>query len=376
MSLILENARLVLRDDVALGWLAAEDGRIVEIGEGRAPERGVDCGGDTVVPGLVELHTDALEAHVQPRPMVRWNLPGAVQAYDAQIASAGITTVFDSLRVGTETAGMLGGEAAPFADAIAAAAAAGILRAEHLTHLRCEVCTPDVIDRAEDFLASRKAHLMSLMDHTPGQRQFRDVEKLLEWYRGKGRGEDELRSLMEEKQRLRDRYGVVNRERLTRIAGERGVALASHDDSTLAEVAESAAAGARLAEFPVTLEAAEACRAHGIAVLMGAPNLVRGGSHAGNVAAAELAAAGLLDILSSDYVPVSLMQAAVALPEAVPGISLAAAVRTVTAAPAAAAGLLDRGAIEIGLRADLARVRPAADGPAVRAVWRAGERVA
>jgi alpha-D-ribose 1-methylphosphonate 5-triphosphate diphosphatase len=217
---------------------------------------------------------------------------------------------------------------------------------------------------------------MSLMDHTPGQRQFRDVEKLLVWYRGKGQSDDALKTLMAAKVRRREAIGDQHREALVGLARRHRVPLASHDDSTVAEVEGSVAEGAAIAEFPVTVEAAEASRARGMKVLMGAPNLVRGGSHSGNVAAEALARLGHLDILSSDYVPGSLIQAAFELPRLVPSIDLSAAVAMVTSTPAEATGLNDRGRIEAGLRADLVRVRLVGGQPVVRSVWSAGERVA
>jgi len=373
--MILENARLVLPDRIVEGWIVASGGMIAEIGAGAAPARGLDMAGDFLIPGLVELHTDNLESHVKPRPKVRWHLAPAVLAYDAQVAAAGITTVFDSLRVGSEGDDTLGAETLELADALATAQEGGTLRAEHFTHLRCEICTDDVIAGTRAFLARHPVHLISLMDHTPGQRQFRDVEKLLVYYRGKGRPEEELQAFVEDKKRRRASFGEAHRQALVAMARKHGIALASHDDATAPEVALAKADGAAVAEFPVTLEAARAAREAGIAVLMGAPNLVRGGSHSGNIAAIELAQAGLLDILSSDYVPGSLIQAAFELPERVTQIPLPQAIATVTSAPAGAAGLVDRGRIETGLRADMVRVRLAGKQPVVRSVWRQGERV-
>jgi alpha-D-ribose 1-methylphosphonate 5-triphosphate diphosphatase len=376
MSMIFANARLVLPDEIVPGWLAVANGRIVEMGEGRAPERGLDLASDYLAPGLVELHTDSLEGHVNPRPKVRWNLAPAVLAYDAGIASAGITTVFDSLRVGTEDTETLGGETEALADAIDDARRLDILRAQHFTHLRCEICTDDVLEATEAFLARHPARLLSLMDHTPGQRQFRDVEKLLVYYRGKGRSEEALQELVVEKRARHRRLNGPHRAALVALARRHQLPVASHDDATLEDVAEAVRDGVSVAEFPVTPEAAEASRAAGIRILMGAPNLVRGGSHSGNVAAEELARAGLLDILSSDYIPASLIQAAFELPRRVPSITLPRAIATVTRAPAEATGLLDRGRLAPGLRADLVRIRDAAGLPVVRGVWREGERVA
>jgi alpha-D-ribose 1-methylphosphonate 5-triphosphate diphosphatase len=159
------------------------------------------------------------------------------------------------------------------------------------------------------------------------------------------------------------------------LAKAHGVVTASHDDATLAHVEESIADGAAIAEFPTTVEAASACHRAGVAVLMGAPNVVRGGSHSGNVAAEVLAQRGVLDILSSDYVPASLLMAAFDLARRIDGLGLPAALRTVTLSPARAAGLTDRGQIAAGLRADLARVRVVRDLPVVREVYCGGRRV-
>ncbi|WP_375463759.1 alpha-D-ribose 1-methylphosphonate 5-triphosphate diphosphatase [uncultured Methylobacterium sp.] len=373
---IVENASLVLPDRVQPGWVAVVDGRIAEVGEGRAPERGLDLAGDYLIPGLVELHTDHLESHYAPRPQVRWHPLGAVLAYDAQIAASGITTVFDSLRAGTDPDGSgLGSELHLLADALAGARDAGLFRAEHRTHLRCETPSADVVDTVRAFAERHSIGLISLMDHTPGQRQFRDIEKYYVYAGRGGRSVADIRAGTARKIRDGAALNAVNRPALVALARARGIPLASHDDTTPADVALSRSEGAALAEFPTTREAAEASHAAGITVMMGAPNLIRGGSHSGNVAAQALAEAGWLSILSSDYVPASLLMAAFRLPEQVPGITLPEAVATVTANPAAATGLDDRGRIAPTLRADLVRVRLAQGVPVVRQVWRAGERV-
>jgi alpha-D-ribose 1-methylphosphonate 5-triphosphate diphosphatase len=375
---VLTNARLVLRDRVVeQGWVAVAGGRIVELGEGRAPEAGFDLGGDTLIPGLVELHTDHLESHFVPRPKVHWPALSAVLAYDAQIAASGITTVFDSLRAGLEDRrDTVTSSLETLAAALDEARERDVLRVDHRTHVRCEICAEDVIEVTEAFREKRPIHLLSLMDHTPGQRQFRDVEKFLIYYRGKTNlSEDELQAMVQRRIEENQVRAVPNRRTLVDFARRHGIALASHDDATVEQVEESIADGVAIAEFPTTVEAARASHEAGIGVLMGSPNLVRGGSHSGNVAAETLAREGLLDIFSSDYVPSSLLQAAFDLPQRVPSIGLPAAVATVTDNPARAAGLADRGRIEPGLRADLVRVADAGL-PIVRAVWREGRRVA
>lgn len=373
---IIENASLVLPDRVEAGWIAVVDGLIAEIGSGRAPERGLDLACDYLIPGLVELHTDHLESHYAPRPGVRWHPLGAVLAYDAQIAASGITTVFDSLRAGSDPDGSgLGPELDALAGAIAAAQESDLFRIEHRTHLRCELPSADVIETVQAFLARYPIGLLSLMDHTPGQRQFRDMAKYYQYATRGGRSLDQIKLNTERKIRDGAALNAVNRPTLVALAREHGIPLASHDDTTLADVAMSRDENVSLAEFPTTREAAEASHAAGITVMMGAPNLIRGGSHSGNVAAQDLAADGLLSILSSDYVPASLLMAAFLLPERVPGITLPDAVATVTANPARATGLDDRGRIAQGKRADLVRVRLAQGVPVVRQVWRAGTRV-
>ena len=377
---VIANARIVLAERVIEhGWIALVDGRVAEIGEGKAPEASEDAGGDLIMPGLVELHTDHLEAHYVPRPKVFWNPVAAVISYDGQLATSGITTVLDSLRVWREDgAEEVDGRAVVLADAIASARAASLLRADHFLHLRCEIPMPSVVEEAKELVGRPDVKLMSLMDHTPGQRQFRDEGKLRDYYRGKGGGmtDAELDVLFERRLGYQQAYAADNMRAIVALAHEREIPLASHDDTTEENVADAVRDRVAVAEFPTTIEAARGLHQAGIGILMGAPNVVRGGSHSGNIAAVDLARAGLLDILSSDYIPSSLLMAALQLPQHVPAIDLASAVRTVTKAPAEAVGLIDRGEIAVGRRADLIRVHVAGEVPVVRSVWREGHRVA
>jgi alpha-D-ribose 1-methylphosphonate 5-triphosphate diphosphatase len=378
-DLLFTHARVVLADRVIEdGWVAVTDGRIAEIGEGAAPERGEHCGGDLLMPGLVELHTDHLEAHYMPRPKVYWNPVAAVVSYDGQMATSGITTVLDSLRVWSDEVDYVNGETELLANAIADARDAKLLRVDHYLHLRCEVPTPHVVELAGFLMQRPEVRLASLMDHTPGQRQFRDEEKLRTYYRGKKGGltDAELDAMFEKRIRFQRQHGADNHRGLVGLARQYAKPLASHDDTTEDHVREAIDDGVSIAEFPTTMEAAAALHSAGIKVMMGAPNLVRGGSHSGNIATADLAREGMLDILSSDYVPSSLLFAAVRMPSAVAGVDLATAVRTITKTPAEAVGFHDRGEIAGGKRADLIRVHVANDVPAVRGVWLEGARVA
>ena len=374
------NARIVLADRVIpRGWIAIAGGRVAGFGEGAAPAGSVDAEGDLVMPGLIELHTDHLEAHYLPRPKVFWDPVAAVVSYDGQLATSGITTVLDSLRVWSEDgADEVDGRAGVLADAIDVARSANMLRADHFLHLRCEIPMPTVVAEARMLIGRPDVRLMSLMDHTPGQRQFRDEGKLRTYYRSKGAGmsEAELDVLFERRLVYQRTYAATNMREIVALAQQYEIPLASHDDTTDENVTDAIRDRVAVAEFPTTVEAARGLHQAGIGILMGAPNVVRGGSHSGNIAAVDLAREGLLDILSSDYIPSSLLMAALQLPQRVPAIDLASAVRTVTKAPAEAVGLADRGEIAVGKRADLIRVHVARDIPVVRSVWREGHRVA
>ena len=376
---VLRNARIVLEDAVVHGSIRWRRGAITDIDSGGS-NVGEDVGGDVVVPGLVELHTDHLEVHYAPRPGVRWDMIAAIQAHDAQVATAGITTVFDCLRMGTSgEEAFEPGEMRRMADALARAEAEERLRAEHRLHLRCEVSAANVLADFEPFADDPRVALVSLMDHAPGQRQFASMAECARYYQGTLKMDDAtFRAFVDERTAESERHAVPHRRALAERCAERGVPLASHDDASAAHVAESVAHGVSLAEFPTTLEAARASREAGLAILMGAPNVVRGRSHTGNVPARELAALGLLDVLSSDYVPSSLLHGALLLADGAEPATLPDAIALVTANPARVAGLADRGRLAPGLRADLVRVARADGGdvPTVRAVWRAGRRVA
>ncbi len=375
-ELVLGNAKVALADVIIDGWVATRDGVIVEVGRGAAPRNSVDVDGDFVIPGLVELHTDHLEQHLRPRPKVHWPEASAILAFDAQIAASGITTVFDCIRAGRDDDySPIVNEVSVVIDGITRAAAEGLLRAEHRVHLRCEVTADDVLENAQNALTQR-IDLISLMDHTPGARQFTNIDAWRIYYGGKsGRSPADLDKLIQIKHASHARNYAKHRRALVALARERDIALASHDDTTAAHVDESIADRVAIAEFPTSVEAARLSHAAGIDVLMGAPNIVRGGSHSGNVAAETLARAGHLDILSSDYVPASLLLGAFELARRIEGYGLAKALRTVTSNPARAANLHDRGEIAAGKRADLVRVRLVEGTPVVREVYREGKRV-
>jgi len=376
-DLCLANAQLVLEDRVALGSITIEQGQITEITESAAiPDGAIDCGGDLVLPGLVELHTDNVERHIEPRPSVDWPHLPALLAHDAELASTGITTVFDAMRVGSihSGKGRYIDYARKLADELLAARAEGMFKISHFLHLRAEICSETLLDELAGFGPDDRVGIVSLMDHTPGQRQFRDLTALKTYVAKKrGMNDAEFADHVQNLLGLQKRFGAKHETGAVAEAARLGAVLASHDDTTAEHVKTSAANGVGFAEFPTTVEAAETCREHGIAIMMGAPNLIRGGSHSGNVAAEDLARRGLLDIVSSDYVPSALLLSAFYLARL--WDDLPRAVATVTRNPAMAARLNDRGILRVGLRGDVLRVRQMGQTPLLRGVWSQGQKI-
>lgn len=377
MNTVLKNARIVLRDEAILGTIGISNGLITEIDAGSTSAKdAIDCEGDYIVAGLVDIHSDSLEKHVAPRPNVVW--PGffAAIAHDADIVGVGITTIFDAVAL---SGGKGGNRAELFQRIITGlteASSSGALRADHLLHIRCEVSDPDIVSRFELVGDNPLVRMISLMDHTPGQRVFTDLGTWRD-YRKKGHGmtDAELDVALERAIHAHETYSTQNRQALAATARERGLVMASHDDATVENILEGFELGGTIAEFPTTLEAAQRAIGDGMAVVMGSPNLVRGGSHIGNLSTAECAIDGMLSILSSDYVPVSLLHAVVMLTQEPIGLSLPQAMATASINPAAALNLNDRGEIAIGKRADLVRMRLFNEAPVVRTVWKVGERV-
>ena len=374
---VLSNARIVTADAVIDGSVRIAGGRIAEVSPGPTRATGtLDFDGDYLLPGLVEIHTDNMEKHFEPRPGAFWpSALAAVLAHDSQVIGAGITTVLDAICIGDyRDSGKRRRILADSIDSVSQARAAGLLRADHLFHLRCEVSDPGVVEMFEPYADHPLLRLVSVMDHTPGQRQWRDLQSFRTFYRDKAWSDDELALVVAEYKEKMALHSDVNRKAILDLCRGLDVPLASHDDTTEEHVEQAQAEGIAISEFPTTIQAAKLARAYGMMNVMGAPNVVRGGSHSGNISALALAEAGLLDVLSSDYVPASLLHAAFLLHQNA-GMSLPDAMRVVALNPARAIGLSDRGEIAIGQRADLVRVRLHDELPVVREVWRDGVRV-
>lgn len=377
MTTILTNARLILENEIIDGSIAFDETGILSVDQGRSSlPAAIDVQGDYVAPGLVEMHTDNMEKHFMPRPKVFWpNGLAAALVHDAQMAASGVTTVYDAICAGTPFSAKDYRKDifADVMDALRLGTAEGVFRIDHRIHMRCELTSPDLLRDIEPYQDDGLVQLVSLMDHTPGQRQWRNIEHLRTYSLGTGKTEAEF----EEDVVVRQREGAENVGRnwsaVVEMFRSRGIPIATHDDTTVEHVEAGIASGAVISEFPTTVEAAQAAKQRGLATIAGAPNVVRGGSHSGGVSVSELAEKGLLDGLSSDYVPASLLQAVLKL-HAAHGVALPEAMGMVTWKVADILGLRDRGHLKPGLRADLLRFRTLGATPVLNAVWSKGER--
>ncbi|MDJ0037186.1 ribophosphonate triphosphate hydrolase [Pantoea allii] len=377
--MIINNVKLVLENEVVAGSLEFREDRITNFSETTSQlASALDGEGAYLLPGLVELHTDNLDKFFTPRPKVDWPAHSAMSSHDALMVASGITTVLDAIGVGdVRDGGHRLDNLSKMIGAIRDSNRKGLNRAEHLLHLRCELPHHTTLPLFEALISSPELSLVSLMDHSPGQRQYASLEKYREYYQGKYQLNDEQMDEFERDQlALAKAWSQPNRLAIAALCREHGIAIASHDDATEAHVEESHGVGSAIAEFPTTLEAAKASRYRNMQVLMGAPNIVRGGSHSGNVAAWELASHGMLDILSSDYYPGSLLDAAFRLAaDERNTLSLPQTIALVTCNPARALGLEDRGVITEGCRADLVLAHTQHGHPHIRHVWSKGRQV-
>lgn len=324
----------------------------------------VDARGAYVVPGLIDIHSDYVENVASPRPSVVMDLSTSLYKADRELVSHGVTTIFHSLSVyGAHVFDHKPirdfGNVSALIDRVAALRAGEerdhLIR--HRLHMRVELDSVDLYDDIESFLRSGKVDLVSFMDHTPGQGQYRDLLVFGDTLKGyRDVSDEDVRDIVRQQQESQKlTYAQITA--LASVARERGVSIASHDDDSEDKLAFMDGLEATISEFPISLDIARAARARGMHTIAGAPNVMLGHSHSGNLSAREAVQAGAIDVLCSDYYPAALLDAVFTLRDQC-GLDIAKAFALVTINPAKAAGIADEvGSIAVGKRADVLLVR-------------------
>ncbi|MGW4123033.1 alpha-D-ribose 1-methylphosphonate 5-triphosphate diphosphatase [Nocardia sp. NPDC004711] len=356
-------------DDGHPGYVTIDADTIIAVGKDPAPgAQVIELGDVDVIPGLVDLHSDCWDQKAHPRPTYGFPLTDALVVLDAEAAAWGITTHFACVIMQDDILKWRSLEQA--LDAVEAIRTLKAqLRVDHRIHLRFDLTT-EYLDTARKLAETGDIHLLSYLDYTPGQASFKEQD---DWKQSMSyAGAQNLDEALVKRQAAQP-YVAAVREELAELAREHDIAFASHDDDSPRAVQLANALGARIVEFPVTKDAAEAARTHGLSTVMGAPNLLRGASQtSGNLSARQALESGLLDIVASDYYPPALLRSIYRVAEE-GVVSKSDAIRLATANPAAAANLTDRGTLEPGKRADLVVVRQLNGQPVVTQTWVQGQ---
>ena len=366
------GGRVLLADGTeAVTSLLIEGGLIARLGADRGDGWHFDASGLVVLPGIVDLHGDAFERQLQPRPGVGFAAPLALRDTEAQLLANGVTTALHAITLSWEP-GLRSPQAwRQMLDALDALRPTAVC--DMRVHMRWEMHNLDALEMALDDIEAGRVSLVSFNDHTPSiLRKIASPTTAAKYSERAGMEVDAFRALAERAAAHAPGVDAASL-RLAEAARRHGIAMASHDDDAVAVRDRFRALGARICEFPMAEAVGTAARAEGDAVVMGCPNVVRGGSHLGWASAARLAERDICTVLCSDYYYPAMHLAAWTLAER--GVlSFAQAWRLISANPAAAAGLNDRGVIAEGKRADLVLVDPVGDpaGPTVVATIAAG----
>jgi len=378
----LSDLKVVLPDQtLERGSVLIEDGIIVDIIEGAAPVAVPSLSGLTLIPGLIDLHGDMLERDVQPRPSARFPTEIGLLELDKRLAGAGITTAYAAISFAWR-----GNDLRSQESATEMIETLNRLNDDTLVdmyvHARFEVTNPATGPILSDLLEKNLIQLVSIMDHTPGQGQYSDVDRYLNFMHkwlgvdiaSLGTSKEEIMekmktNIMEQAEAPRD-WDVVRD--VIAVALKHNVPVASHDDDTLQKVQEQDEMGVSISEFPVSKEAAQAAKDNGMWVIMGAPNAYRGQSTSNNLSAMDAINDGLVDILATDYYPAALLHTAFKLNR--DGVMpLHDSLKLVSTNAADAMNLTDRGRIEKGYSADLVLVHENTRFPQVRGTIRQGQ---
>lgn len=352
-----------------------EDGTIVEIAQGRELDDGLDAANAWLLPGMIDIHSDAIEKALEPRPRALFPTEVGVRELDRQLAACGITTMFHSLSFADMELGLRSNNAAAsIIEQIQTLLP--LLRVNTMIHARFEITDLGAVPYLQTLVREGKVRLLSFMDHSPGQGQYRDVAAYKGYY-GKvyDKSDEELERILERKSNARESGLDLAVAEMAALCRDNGVAMASHDDDREEKIEWAVREGIAISEFPTNIETALAARKHGVLSCLGAPNLVRGGSQAKNMSARTAIEAGCGDILCSDYLPLALLHAVFRLHEwGLRTLPESAAMASLVPAQACGLGHLT-GSIQVGKQADLILVEERHGLPDLLRTWVGGREV-
>jgi alpha-D-ribose 1-methylphosphonate 5-triphosphate diphosphatase len=376
-AFVIEDANIVTPQGTE--WRASlkvEDGRIAEIktGEIKSVRRKIDAQGRYLLPGLIDIHSDSIEKALEPRPNIFFPQNLVILEMDRLLAASGITTIFHSLSFAEGEIGVRSNRMA--AEIISEIhRLAPDLRLRTKAHARFELTDNGALPFLEELIQDRKIHLLSLMDHTPGQGQFRELTSFKNYFGAVyQKNEEELEKIIQQKYSAQETLSATVDYIVSRCRSQ-GIPLASHDDDSRGKIEWLQERGIVISEFPVNLDAARAAKEKGIAVCLGAPNILRGNSQGKNLSGRKAIASGLGDILCSDYAPMTLVHSVFAIYR-LDLLPLHAAVNLVSLNPAQAVGLAgETGSIEPGKDADLTLVDLSKEVPCLAKTWVKGREV-
>ena len=353
MSLVLRSERVLTGGKIVPADVVAEHDYIVDIAPYGSVKNVHNLGNRLLAPGFVDLHSDAIEKEIEPRPGASFPIRHALVDLDKKLAMSGITTMFHAIAFNDESlVGLRGTETAAKTINEVFHSNAKHLMVDNLVHARYEITSFSSLPVLKKLLEEGNISLLSLMDHSPGQGQFKSMESWKQYHVPVyDMDEGDVDSFVSEKLGKRDQC-LAHLEELADCALKLGIQIASHDDDTKEKINLMHDLGVTIAEFPLNTRAAKYARNKNMPTGMGAPNVVRGKSQSGNISARNLVEQGLCDFLCSDYHPSSMLQAVYAMHREM-GVELAEAYSYISTTPASIAGLSDRGKIEPDHLADI-----------------------
>lgn len=359
---VITNGTLVLPDHLLTHHSVLLEGEVIQaiIPDEKLPKhfpgKVIDAAGGFIMPGFIDMHSDYIEQIAAPRPTSLMDFELALYEAERELLTHGITTMYHSLSLmGSGTF-----DEKPIRNSENVVKLLQLIHdsnykhhlIHHRMHLRFEIDNFEQVELAKELMSEDKVQLFSIMDHTPGQGQYRDLEKYRLILAGYHDGDYQVVDNLVTSSMNSERLSHQEIESLSACAGSCQIPLASHDDDTLEKLDYVESLGAKISEFPITLEVAQAARAKGMFTVGGAPNILLGRSHAGNLSVKEGVAAGAISILCSDYYPAALLHGVFQLwQEGI--LPLNEAVNLVTQNPAQALELSEVGRLEVGKMADL-----------------------